>query len=254
MFNFGYLTDRILLPLVIYSNRPDFSNRSPSNPKRPSNRMVESLGLPSARLYSMICSSAVASSEFTAVGGLLFVFFTSSVRRNSSRISAKHFSAYGNSHRKYCSHACYIAGRFRQQQNRRILVRHALKFRICPGVKSACSGVGDVAERREFPQKFLERSCITGGARGISSPPRRRYSLFSSLYSASHFEQQKSSSLSRLLPHFWNTGISKHSISGAVSCRVRRRRIPGGRELFAPGVDLLECTLARCGGICRFLL
>lgn len=25
----------------------------------------------------------------------------------------KHFSAYGNSHRKYCSHACYIAGRFR---------------------------------------------------------------------------------------------------------------------------------------------
>lgn len=25
----------------------------------------------------------------------------------------KHFSAYGNSHRKYCSHTCYIAGRFR---------------------------------------------------------------------------------------------------------------------------------------------
>ena len=25
----------------------------------------------------------------------------------------KHFSAYGNSRRKYCSHACYIAGRFR---------------------------------------------------------------------------------------------------------------------------------------------
>lgn len=24
----------------------------------------------------------------------------------------KHFSAYGNNHRKYCSHACYIAGRF----------------------------------------------------------------------------------------------------------------------------------------------
>ena len=39
---------------------------------------------------------------------------------------------------------------------------------------------------------------ITGGAKGISSPvpPQRRYSLFSSLYSASHFEQQKSSSLS----------------------------------------------------------
>lgn len=25
----------------------------------------------------------------------------------------KHFCAYGNSHRKYCSHACYIANRFR---------------------------------------------------------------------------------------------------------------------------------------------
>ena len=64
--------------------------------------------------------------------------------------------------------------------------------------ESACSGVGGAAERREFRKKFLERSSITGGAKGISSPvpPRRRYSLFSSLYSASHFEQQKSSSLS----------------------------------------------------------
>ena len=35
--------------------------------------------------------------------------------------------------------------------------------------ESACSGVGDVAGRGEFRQKFLERSCITGGARGISS-------------------------------------------------------------------------------------
>ena len=44
------------------------------------------------RLISMILAQAdkemLASSELTAVGGLLFVFFTSSVRRNSSRISA----------------------------------------------------------------------------------------------------------------------------------------------------------------------
>ncbi len=59
---------------------------------------------------------------------------------------------------------------FQWQQNRQILARHALKFRICPGAKSACSGVGDAAERREFWQKFLERSSITGGAKGISSP------------------------------------------------------------------------------------
>lgn len=70
---------------------------------------------------------------------------------------------------------------FRQPQNRRILARHALKFRICPGAKSACSGVGDAAVRREFWQKFLKRSSITGGAKGISSPvpPRRRYFSFS---------------------------------------------------------------------------
>ena len=40
--------------------------------------------------------------------------------------------------------------------------------------ESACSGVGGAEERREFRQKFLERSCITGGARGISNPPQRR--------------------------------------------------------------------------------
>ena len=86
---------------------------------------------------------------------------------------------------------------FPSAQNRRILARHALKFRICPRAKSACSCVGDVAERREFRKKFLERSSITGGAKGISSPvpPQRRYSPSSS-YSASHFGQQKSSSLS----------------------------------------------------------
>ena len=42
--------------------------------------------------------------------------------------------------------------------------------------ESACSGVGGVAEWREFQKKFLERSSITGGAKGISSPPQRRYS------------------------------------------------------------------------------
>ena len=42
--------------------------------------------------------------------------------------------------------------------------------------ESACSGVGGAAERREFRKKFLERSSITGGAKGISSPPQRRYS------------------------------------------------------------------------------
>ena len=42
--------------------------------------------------------------------------------------------------------------------------------------ESACSGVGGVAEWREFQKKFLERSSITGGAKGISNPPQRRYS------------------------------------------------------------------------------
>ena len=37
-------------------------------------------------------------------------------------------------------------GTFRQPQNRRILVRHALKFRICPEAKFACSGVGGAAK------------------------------------------------------------------------------------------------------------
>ena len=45
--------------------------------------------------------------------------------------------------------------------------------------ESACSGVGGVAEWREFQKKFLERSSITGGAKGISSlvPPQRHCSL-----------------------------------------------------------------------------
>ena len=47
--------------------------------------------------------------------------------------------------------------------------------------ESACSGVGGAAERREFRKKFLERSSITGGAKGISSPvpTQRRYLPFS---------------------------------------------------------------------------
>lgn len=44
---------------------------------------------------------------------------------------------------------------FRQPQNRRILARHALKFRICPEAKSACSGVGDVAKWRGAAQRGL---------------------------------------------------------------------------------------------------
>ena len=51
-------------------------------------------------------------------------------------------------------------------------------FCVLPGEKprglliaeSACSGVGGAAERREFRKKFLERSSITGGTKGISSP------------------------------------------------------------------------------------
>ena len=43
------------------------------------------------------------------------------------------------------------------------------KPRSMPKAESACSGVGGAAERGEFRKKFLERSSITGGARGISS-------------------------------------------------------------------------------------
>ena len=65
---------------------------------------------------------------------------------------------------------------FSQPQNRRILRppgRGAQEFALA---ESACSGVGGAVERREFRQKFLERSCITVGAKGISSlvPPQRR--------------------------------------------------------------------------------
>ncbi len=48
------------------------------------------------------------------------------------------------------------------------------KIQDLPGAKSACSGVGGAAEQREFQKKFLERSSITGGAKGISNPPQRR--------------------------------------------------------------------------------
>ena len=44
------------------------------------------------------------------------------------------------------------------------------KPRSMPKAESACSGVGGAAERREFRKKFLERSSITGGAKGISTP------------------------------------------------------------------------------------
>ena len=98
---------------------------------------------------------------------------------------------------------------FPSAQNRRILARHALKFRICPGVKSACSGVGDVAERREFRQKFLERSCITGGAEGISSPRPAAATLLSRatpqmkspfLSAASHSDSSED-----MISHIWQT-------------------------------------------------
>ena len=55
---------------------------------------------------------------------------------------------------------------FRQPQNRRVLRppgREAQEFAIA---ESACSGIGGAAERREFRKKFLERSSITGGAKG----------------------------------------------------------------------------------------
>ena len=51
--------------------------------------------------------------------------------------------------------------------------------------ESACSGVGDVAGRGEFRQKFLERSCITGGAKGISNPPQRRIPVTLEMQSSS---------------------------------------------------------------------
>lgn len=38
-----------------------------------------------------------------------------------------------------------------------------------PLAKSACSGVGDVAERREFRKKFLESSSITGEPKGYQA-------------------------------------------------------------------------------------
>ena len=44
---------------------------------------------------------------------------------------------------------------FRQPQNRRILVRHALKFRICPEAKFACSGVGGAAKGRGAAKRSL---------------------------------------------------------------------------------------------------
>ena len=55
---------------------------------------------------------------------------------------------------------------FRQPQNRRVLRppgREAQEFAIA---ESACSGIGGAAERREFRKKLLERSSITGGAKG----------------------------------------------------------------------------------------
>ena len=44
------------------------------------------------------------------------------------------------------------------------------KPRSMPKAESACLGVGGAAERGEFRKKFLERSSITGGAKGISIP------------------------------------------------------------------------------------
>ena len=75
--------------------------------------------------------------------------------------------------------------------------------------ESACSGVGDVAGRGEFRQKFLERSCITGGAKGISSPRPAAATLLSRatlqmkspfLSAASHSDSSED-----MISHIWQT-------------------------------------------------
>ena len=75
--------------------------------------------------------------------------------------------------------------------------------------ESACSGVGDVAGRGEFRQKFLERSCITGGAKGISSPRPAAATLLSRatlqmkspfLSTASHSDSSED-----MISHIWQT-------------------------------------------------
>ena len=57
---------------------------------------------------------------------------------------------------------------FRQPQNRRVLRPPGREAQEFAKAESACLGVGGAAERREFRKKFLERSSITGGAKGIS--------------------------------------------------------------------------------------
>ena len=100
---------------------------------------------------------------------------------------------------------------FQWQQNRWILARHALKFRICPGAKSACSCVGDVAERREFRKKFLERSSITGGARGISSPRPAAATLLSHTTPGNHIWW-----CTFLLTWAWDTSFLCFKITGEL--------------------------------------
>ena len=59
---------------------------------------------------------------------------------------------------------------FRQPQNRRILARHALKFRICPGAKSACSGVGGPAKWRGRAQRSLAMEQYHRGSQRYIKP------------------------------------------------------------------------------------
>ena len=68
---------------------------------------------------------------------------------------------------------------FRQLQNRRILARHALKFRICPGAKSACSGVGGVAKwRGEAQGRLAMERHHRGSQRDIIPRPAAATLLF----------------------------------------------------------------------------
>ena len=63
---------------------------------------------------------------------------------------------------------------FSQPQNRRILARHALKFRICPRAKSACSGVGGTAKWRGGAKRSLAMELHHRGSQRDIKPSSRR--------------------------------------------------------------------------------
>lgn len=66
-------------------------------------------GRKSVRFCSACCRTQWWNSNLDKVNRKAYYYFTCPA-------CGKEFSAYGNAHRKYCSHACYIAARFKGVQ------------------------------------------------------------------------------------------------------------------------------------------